>query len=122
MSNEELVMQRLKVSLSEQIRKKLSPSIGSYAVIHGALLVPDPAQDEKIEGEICYLYQVATSSEGAIFPILIKERLLKYPKDFLHRISSKLVFYGEILPVPVSIVGQLYQKVLLVRVLAHLKD
>jgi hypothetical protein len=119
---EQQVMQRLRLSLSEQIRKSLSPTVGNYSVVHGALLVPEPAQDEEIEGELSYLYQIARSSDGMLQPILIKARLLKFPKGFLHRVSSKLVFYGEVLPIPVSILGVVYKSALLIRALAYLKD
>lgn len=121
MSPEQQVMQRLKLSLGEQFRKSLSPSVGNYAVLHGALLVSDPAQDEEIEGELSYLYQTGSSIDGTLHPILVKARLLKFPRGFLNRVSSELVFYGEVLPIPVVILGITYDKVLLVRALAHLK-
>lgn len=122
MSPEQQVMQRLRLSTSEQIRKKLYSSIGNYAVLRGALLVPDPAQDEEIEGELSYLYQIAVSRNGEIHPILIKAQLLKFPRGFLDRISSELVFYGEFLPAPVAILGKTYKSVLLLRALAYLNS
>ncbi len=120
MSPEELVLRRLKSSLDDRIRRTVSPATGEYRLLQGVLLVPDPAQDEIMEGEVSYLYQVGISTDGSICPILIKAKHLKFPIGFLNKVSSKLTFYGEMLPIPVSIVGSNYSQVLLSRAIAHL--
>lgn len=122
MSPEQQVLQRLRGTLGEGIRRRVSPSVGNYTVLRGALLVPDPAQDEVIEGELSYLYQLGDSTDGILHPILIKARLVKYPLGFLPHINSSLVCYGEMLPIPVNILGKTYERVLLVRALAHIRD
>jgi hypothetical protein len=113
------VLQRLKSSLGSKIRQAVSPATGEYRLIQGVLLVPDPAQDEIIEGEMSYLYQVGISSDGTVCPILIKAKQLKYPRGFLDKVSSVLAFYGEMLPIPVSILGNNHSQVLLARAIAH---
>lgn len=119
MSPEEQVLQRLKSSLGSKIRQTVSPATGEYRLIQGVLLVSDPAQDEIIEGEMSYLYQVGISSDGTVCPILIKAKQLKYPRGFLNKVSSVLAFYGEMLPIPVSILGNDHSQVLLARAIAH---
>lgn len=122
-SPEQQVLQRLKDSLGAKIQRHISSAIGTYKVLQGCLLVPEPAQDEIIEGEKCYLYKVAESrDDGAVYPILVKVEQLKFPIDFLNRINSELTFYGELLPIPVSIMGEKYSQVLLTRAIAYLKE
>ena len=117
-SNEELVIARLRNSLSNRI-SSLLPSLGEYRILMGVLLVPEPLQDEEIEGETCYLYRVATS-EGEQYPVLIKAKKLKYPRSFLNRVSSQMAFYGEMLPIPVSVAWSKYNDSMLVRAIASL--
>jgi hypothetical protein len=122
-SPEQQVIQRLKGTLADKLHQHVSPTLGSYTVLQGCLLVPDPAQDDVIEGEECYLYQIVLSRETAeILPVLMKVKHLKYPLGFISRISSKLNFYGELLPIPVNILGENYSQVLLARAIAYLKD
>jgi hypothetical protein len=123
LSPEEQVLHRLKASLTGKLTQMIpSSSTGIYSLLSAILLVPDPAQDEEIEGEKCYLYQIANSTNGDLLPILIKSKMLKYPRGFLNRVSSKLVFYGEILQIPVAILGNQHDSVLLVRAIAYLSS
>jgi hypothetical protein len=120
-SPEQQVLQRLRVTRTEQLRKRVSPSIGNYVTIEGCLLVPEPAQDTEIEGDLCYLYRVAESKEdGQVYPLLIKAKRLKYPLEFVNRINSILTIYGELMAMPVSILGENYAEVLVARAIAYL--
>ena len=97
--------------------------MGDYTILQGCLLAPQPAQDEIIEGEKCYLYKVAESiGGGMVCPVLLKVDQLKYPTGFLNRISSQLTFYGELLPLPVDMLGEKYSQTLLARAIAYLSE
>lgn len=115
---EQQVIQRLRANLPEKVRKITTHNIGEYGVFTGALLVPDTAQDTDIEGEPCHLYRIANSDDD--FPVLVKIKQLKYPKEFLNRISSPVTCYGELMPIPVNILGKQYSRTLLVRAMAYL--
>lgn len=117
-SLEQQIIQRLKANLAERIRQLVTSDLGEYRVLTGALLVPDPPQDETIEGEICHLYRIANDNDD--LPVLIKVKQLKYPQGFLNRISSPMTCYGELLQLPVSIVGKHYSHTLLLRAMAYL--
>lgn len=122
-SLEHQVLQKLKDSFGGKINRSLSPSFGKYITIQGSLLVPNPTQDESIEDELCYLFKIATDQkDDPICPVLMKVRRLKFPIGFLNQISSKLVFYGELLPIPVSILGQFHKHVLLARAIAFIQE
>lgn len=122
-SPEQQVLQRLKDTLSERIRRHVSSSTGKYAILRGCLLVPTLAQDEMIEGETCYLYKIAENrDDGTVYPVLIKAERLKYPVGFLNRINSVLTFYGELLPTPIDMLGEKYDEALLARAIAYLRD
>jgi len=117
-SNEEQVVIRIRNSLTNRILKFVPP-FGDYRLLEGVLLVPEPLQDEEIEGETSYLYRIATS-QGDHYPILVKAKKLKYPRSFLDRVSSQLTFYGEMASIPVSISGYKYERSMLVRAIAYL--
>lgn len=121
LSPEEQVLQRLRSSLADHIRRNVSPKMGEYKLIQGVLLVPDPTQDEVIEGDVCHLYQVAGSIDGTLYPVLIKAKQLKFPRGFLNKVNSSLTFYGEFLPVPITVVGIPHGKILLARAIAYLE-
>jgi hypothetical protein len=116
------VLQRLKDSLADKIREGISPSIGEHT-LYGSILIPEPTDITVIEGEECHLCIVAENLDrGRACPVLLKVKLLKYPFEFLRHISSVLTFYGELLPIPLNVLGETHQKVLLARAIGYLNS
>jgi hypothetical protein len=117
---DEQVLQLLRKSWNAKIApKKISPAVGRYTTFQACILVPDPLQTEIIEGAECNLYRLATET-GESYAVLLKYNLLKYPASFLKPLKSLLTFYGENLPMPVSIGGTSFEEVVLARAIAHL--
>ena len=115
------VLQRLKTTLADKIRKKISPKIGEEDVIQGCILVPEPSQTTAIEGEECHLCMIAESQDtGESCPVLFKVKAFKYPLEFLGRVNSVLTFYGELLPIPLKVLGETHERTLLARAIGYL--
>jgi len=114
------VLQRLRNSHADRIRRRISPTVGEHS-LRGSILVPEDPQTTKIEGEECHLLMVAENQgpEGRL-PILVKVHALKFPLEFLSHVKSVLIVYGELLPAPVMVSGRRYQKVLLARAIGYL--
>lgn len=116
------VLQRLKDSLANKIREGISSAIGEHT-LYGSILIPEPTNTTIIEGEECHLFIVAENLDGgAACPVLLKVKSLKYPFEFLRYISSALTFYGELLPIPLNVLGETHQKVLLARAIGYLNS
>lgn len=119
------LLKRLKNSVSEQIRRKVAPEIARDILIQGCILMSDPPDDTEIEGEKCVLALCVSSNRedgGYDCPVLVKKGMLKFPLEFLRRINSVLVFYGEFLPVPLNLMGRQYDKTLLARAIAYIGE
>ena len=89
----------------------------------GCIFVPEPPLITEIEGEQCLLIYCANSSvKGeSVYPLLLKKRCLKFPLEFLGKISSPFRIYGELLPVPVDVFGKVHASTILVRAIGFLK-
>jgi hypothetical protein len=115
------VLQRLKATLADKIRKKISPKTGEEDVIQGCILAPEPPETTVIEGEECHLCMIVESQDtGELCPVLFKVKAFKYPLEFLGRVNSVLTFYGELLPIPVEVLGEMYNRTLLARAIGYL--
>lgn len=114
------VLQRLRDSLADRIRRKISPTLGEHS-LQGSILMPEGAQTTSIEGEECHLLVIAEDQGSEErFPILLKVKRLKFPLEFLSYVKSVLTFHGELVPIPVTVLGRTYQKVLLARAIGYL--
>jgi len=117
-SLQQQVLQRLKEhAIEEEARKKLSPTMGE-CILHGCIFVKEPPDTTEIEGEECYLWAVV-DADGESYPVLVKVRMLKYPLEFIRHVNSVLTFYGELLPVPLDVLGTTRKKTLLTRAIAY---
>ena len=122
-SLQEFVLKTVEDAWSERIRQGLSPRTLQGNVLQGHMLVPEPTEDTRIEGEKCIVTLCESHGEGAdrvACPVLIKVRRVKLPLEFLGYVSSVLTFYGEFLPIPLSVMGSSFQSVLLARAIAYL--
>jgi hypothetical protein len=112
------VVQRLKEqALTERVRKRVLPTSGE-CIVHGRIRVGESPDTTQIEGQECHLWMVAGAS-GESCPVLVKVRMLRYPLEFIKHVDSELAFYGELLPIPLKVTGEVYQKALLARAIAH---
>ena len=104
--------------------KDLSPSLQLRAIERlkdsgrkGCVRVPYPSITTDIEGDNC----IVVVCDGVdTFPVLLKSKRLKYPMEFLGYITSALTFYGELLPLPISVLGMTYKEALLARAIGYL--
>jgi hypothetical protein len=118
-SLEEVVMLHLNVSLSTKVNQKLSPKIGNYITLQGAILVPDNVQSDVIEGDECVLFKLATT-DGIVYPLILKTNQIKLPVNFLSGLNSVLTCYGEIISIPLTIAGEKFQSAFFLRAAAYL--
>ena len=86
--------------------------------MHGCILVKDSPETTEIEGEECHLWAIV-EPDGQLFPVLVKVRMLKYPLELINRVNSVLTFYGELLPIPLNVLGTACEKTLLARAIAY---
>lgn len=122
-SLQKFVLGRLKDSWAERIRKGLSPKIIHDNLVQGCIFVPEPTEDTEVEGEKCVVALCAIdddSDDREAYPVLLKLGCLKLPPEFLGRVNSVLTFYGELLPIPLNVMGKSYPNVLLARAVAYL--
>jgi hypothetical protein len=112
------------VSKARQSVKVISPFGFEEFLARGCPLIPEPYIDTSIEGDECILVYCATSKGdvGAeTYPVLVKKKCVKYPLEFLGKISSQLSFYGEMLPVPIEVYGKVYEQTILARAIGFLQ-
>lgn len=117
------VIKRLRHSWIERVRKRMIPGATREHLMQGRILVPEPSESTEIEGEKCSVVICATTDEKGgeeTCPVLLKLNSLKYPLEFLGYITSVLTFYGELLPLPLVILGKTYEKALLARAIGYL--
>ncbi|MCZ7547631.1 MAG: hypothetical protein M5U11_00535 [Anaerolineales bacterium] len=107
----------------KQVQGVLEPAGLDEAFIQGCFLVPDPSQDTEIEGERCILVYCANAKNvgEAAYPVLIKQKSLKFPIEFLGLIRSPLIFYGEFLPIPFEVFGEKQEYTILARAIGYLQ-
>ncbi len=119
------VLQRVRGSLSgkiaDEIRRRISPTMGEQ-VICGTLDVPESGQTTEVEGDECELVVACDVDSGESWAVLLKVGCLSYPNEFLPLVKSKLVVYGEMKPIPVRVMGSVYECVLLARAIAYLDE
>ena len=123
-SLDDFAMQKLRCETYERIKHVLKGKKKEYN-FEGYLIVPQSIETTNIDGENCRLFICSTSSsleDGNWIPLLVKENCLNYPLEFLHRISSRLKFYGELKQIPVSISGENKSACILCRVIGFLND
>lgn len=114
------VLQRLRENaIEKEVRRTISPTMGD-CILHGCILVEDAPETTLIEGEECQLWTVV-DAEGETHPILVKVSKFKFPLEFTGRVNSVLTFYGELLPIPISILGRNHEKTMLVRAVAYFR-
>lgn len=117
-SLQQQVLQRLREhAIEEKVRRKLSPTMGE-CILHGCIFIKEPPDTTEIQGEECHLWTVV-DGDGESYPVLVKVRMLKYPLEFIGRVNSVLTFYGELLPVPLNILGTTRRKTLLAHAIAY---
>lgn len=90
-----------------------------------ASLIPEPTEETEIEGETCIVALCALSDEqdeAGAYPVLIKKSCIQYPPEFLGRVKSALIFHGELMPAPLSVMGKNYGAILMARAIAHLSS
>jgi hypothetical protein len=112
------------IGKTRQAVRAISPFGFEEFMARGCLLVPEPYTDTSIEGDECilvYCVRADEIGESETFPVLIKKKCVKYPLEFLGRISSQLCFYGEMLPVPIDVLGKIHERTLLARAIGYLE-
>ncbi len=107
----------------KEFQDVLQPSGVDEAYIRGCILMPKPAQDTEIEGERCILITCgnAENTGEAAYPVLLKQKYLKYPIELLDLVRSSLIFYGEFLPLPIEVFGIKQEYTILARAIAYLQ-
>ena len=123
-SLDNFAMQKLRNGTDKRIINILKGVEKEYN-FNGFLIVPQSFEKTNIEGENCFLFICSTSpslEDGNWIPLLIKERFLSYPLEFLHRISSRLKFNGELKQIPVSISGHQKDACILCRVIGYINE
>ncbi|MBU4222662.1 MAG: hypothetical protein KKA10_13815 [Euryarchaeota archaeon] len=117
------VLEKLRNGTYEQIKNFFNAKETEYH-FEGFFVVPPDIQNTNIEGERCLLFICSESSSfnvaGNWIPILVKERSLSYPMEFLSKISSGLKFYGELKQMPVSICDVTKSACILCRIIGFL--
>ena len=126
------VTKALSPSLHERATEKLKGTLAQRATspkmmkehrMRGCILVDQKPQDTEIQGEKCIVVTCASTdkrSPGETFPVLLKLKHLNYPQEFLRYIISELTFYGELLPIPIEVVGKVHHKALLARAIGYI--
>ncbi len=107
----------------KDVQDALQPSGIDEAYVRGCILMPQPAQDTEIEGDTCILIACANAENTgeAAYPVLLKQKSLKYPIEFLNQVRSPLIFYGEFLPVPIEVFGIRQEYTILARAIGYLQ-
>ncbi len=111
---------RLEGSLTQKIKPH------KYIKEHwmqGCILVEKAPQDTEIQGERCIVVTCASTDKhtsGHTFPILLKPKYLNFPSEFLGHIVSVLTFYGELLPIPIEVMGIVHHEALLARAVGYI--
>lgn len=116
----ERAIDRLKGSVTQKVAAL--PSISEHWM-HGCILVEQKPQDTEIQGEKCIVITCASTDKrapGDTFPVLVKLKYLNYPREFLRYIVSDLTFYGELLPLPIEVLGKVHAKTLLARAIGYI--
>ena len=119
------VIKRVKNTLIDRsLRQGTSSSQIKEYQIQGCIFVPEAPEDTVIEGEKCISVFCANNEEGddEIYPLLLKPKSLTYPLEFLNRVTSPLNFYGQLLPIPLKVLGKSYKSTLLVRAIGYFAD
>ncbi len=115
------VVERLKRSWLDTLRDKTDIDFARETTLRGQIVIPSPLQDTQIEGESCIVV-ICKVDEGESNAVLLKQKLLKYPLEFLGFVKSVLAFHGEMLPIPLTVAGQVYTSVMLARAIGYLKE
>ncbi len=115
------VIRRLRNTfLGKGLRKGTSSSAVNELWVHGCIFVPEKYDDTIIEGEkYVSVFCVSSENDAQTYPVLLALKYLKYPLEFLGNIVSPLNFYGEVLPIPLNILGENYNKTLLARAIGY---
>jgi hypothetical protein len=126
-SLQKLVIEKLKTSWLGKLQERFSsdPGMVEENILRGNILVPQPAEQTDIEGESCILVMCAGkdgNSSARTYPVLLKLKRLRYPLEFLGLIMSPLVFYGEMLPIPLQVLGETYNTCLLARAIGYVHE
>lgn len=126
-SLQRLVVEKLKTSWMGKLQARFSPDpdMLEETILRGNILVPQPAEQTDIEGEECMLVMCAGEdgiSSGRTYPVLLKLKSLKYPLEFLGFIASPLVFYGEMLHIPLRVLGEIHNHCLLARAVGYVHE
>lgn len=117
------VLRRLRESWIDKIRKGTISNAIKEHLMQGRILVPQPSESTDIEGENCIVVICASSDDKSAeetYPVLLKLKSLRYPLEFLGHIISVLTFYGELLPIPLSVFGKTHKRTLLARAIGYL--
>jgi hypothetical protein len=79
-------------------------------------------QFTNIEGDKVQLYhlQLYGRTPHVSMPILIKEKCIIYPKEFINCINSELTVFGEVNQIPIHLNGTNYKSCLLARAIAFI--
>ena len=118
-SPQQQVLQRLREGpLLNPVRQKLSPTAGE-CLLDGCVRIGKSPMSTTIEGAECQLWTVIASDDTA-HPVLVKLQMLKYPLELISRVTSSLKFYGELLPIPITLLDTDHELTLLARAIGYL--
>ncbi len=113
------IIRRLRNTWKDKTRRKGETSSAVNEIwIEGCILVPTPPEDTQLEGEK-YILVFCVSNDSETYPVLLKPKALQYPQEFIRYIISPLVFYGELLPIPIIVLGEKYENTLVTRAIGY---
>jgi len=104
----QLVLDKLTTGVAEKLTKFIPGKrpLGEQR-LKGYLVIPPNEITTDIEGIKCMVVLCSDRKfyppEDIFIPVLLKEKALSYPKEFLKFIKSKLIFYGEIKQIPIRV-------------------
>ena len=102
------------------------PEYNTEMTVRGTIREDSEKQDSNLEGVTWSVYELKVSREDTnsaryeSIPLLIKDRSLCYPIEYLNHIKSELTVYGELQQIPVRLNERTYNFCLLARAIAFI--